>query len=115
MRIVVTGGRNWRDRGFVFSRLSIINHVTPITRLATGGATGADLFAEQWASVNGVECVKYDAEWKKNGRSAGPIRNRSMLETERPDLVVAFPGGRGTADCVRRAKAMGFKVTEVRP
>jgi hypothetical protein len=26
-----------------------------------------------------------------------------MLEDFRPDLVVAFPGGRGTADMVRRA------------
>jgi hypothetical protein len=30
-----------------------------------------------------------------------------------PDLVVAFPGGRGTADMVRRAKAAGCEVLEV--
>ena len=29
------------------------------------------------------------------------------------DLVVAFPGGPGTADMVRRARAAGIKVLEV--
>jgi hypothetical protein len=38
-----------------------------------------------------------------DGRAAGPRRNQRMLEDFRPDLVVAFPGGRGTAYMVRRA------------
>ncbi len=29
------------------------------------------------------------------------------------DLVLAFPGGRGTADCVRRARGPGIEVLEV--
>lgn len=32
----------------------------------------------------------------------------------KPDLVVAFPGGSGTADCVRRAKAAGVEVLVIR-
>ncbi|KWT72357.1 hypothetical protein APY04_0151 [Hyphomicrobium sulfonivorans] len=36
-----------------------------------------------------------------------------MLDAGRPDLVVAFVGGRGTADMVRRARAAGVKVREV--
>lgn len=45
-----------------------------------------------------------------NGKAAGPIRNQRMLDEGKPDLVVAFPGGRGTADMVRRAKAAGVPV-----
>jgi hypothetical protein len=37
------------------------------------------------------------AEWERLGRKAGPIRNQRMLEEGKPDLVVAFPGGTGTA------------------
>jgi hypothetical protein len=33
-----------------------------------------------------------------------------MLAAEHPDMVLAFPGGRGTADCVRRARARGLLV-----
>ena len=46
-------------------------------------------------------------------RGAGPERNARMLAEGRPDLVVAFPGGTGTADMVRRAKAAGVRVVEV--
>jgi UDP-N-acetylmuramoylalanine-D-glutamate ligase len=35
-----------------------------------------------------------------------------MLEREKPDLVVAFPGGRGTADMVAKARAAGVEVLE---
>jgi hypothetical protein len=36
-----------------------------------------------------------------------------MLKEFGPDVVVAFPGGRGTGDMVQRAKAHGVKVIEV--
>jgi hypothetical protein len=58
-----------------------------------------------------VEC--FPAEWDKRGRIAGPVRNALMLDVGKPDLVVVFPGGRGTADCVRQARAAGVQVIEV--
>jgi hypothetical protein len=42
----------------------------------------------------------------------GPLRNQEMLDAA-PDLVVAFPGGRRTADMVRRAKRVNVKVIEI--
>lgn len=36
-----------------------------------------------------------------------------MLDEEHIDLVVAFPGGRGTADMVRRARLNNIEVIEV--
>lgn len=36
-----------------------------------------------------------------------------MLDEGKPDLVVVFPGGTGTADMVRRAKKAGVEVIEV--
>src|SRR5216684_4086692 len=69
-----------------------------------GGATGADQFAMEWAATK-PEIKRYvcHADWETHGRAAGPIRNEKML-TWKPDLVVAFPGGVGTADMVRRAE-----------
>jgi UDP-N-acetylmuramoylalanine-D-glutamate ligase len=37
-----------------------------------------------------------------------------MLDKEHPDLVVAFPGGRGTTDMISRAKKAGVKVMEIK-
>jgi ABC-type branched-subunit amino acid transport system substrate-binding protein len=36
-----------------------------------------------------------------------------MIREGKPDAVVAFPGGRGTADMVRQARAAGIEVREV--
>ena len=53
------------------------------------------------------------ADWEKLGRKGGPIRNQLMLDEGRPDLVVAFPGRRGAADMVRRARTACIEVIEV--
>lgn len=36
-----------------------------------------------------------------------------MIDEGKPDLVVAFPGGRGTADMVNKALAAGIKVIRI--
>ena len=68
-----------------------------------GGAAGADSLARSWAAHSGVVCLTFKANWKAHGKGAGPQRNQRMLDEGRPELVVAFRGGRGTIDMVRRA------------
>ena len=41
---------------------------------------------------------------EKHGNAAGPIRNQRMLDHGKPDIVVAFPGGSGTADMVKLSR-----------
>jgi hypothetical protein len=50
------------------------------------------------------------AEWESLGRKAGPIRNQRMLTEGKPALVVAFPGGKGTANMVAQARATNVRV-----
>jgi len=69
--------------------------------------------AGDWAVERGVECLQYPADWEKLGRAAGPIRNEQMLREGKPDLVVAFPGARGTAHMVRIAREAGVRVIEI--
>jgi len=82
--------------------------------LIHGGARGADRAADEWAVVSWVVVEEYKADWKNDGRAAGPIRNQRMLDLGKPDLVIAFPGGRGTADMVKRARKAGVEVMEIR-
>jgi hypothetical protein len=77
--------------------------------LIHGAAPGADrLAAEIWQPQGGT-IEAYPADWKAHGKGAGPIRNQRMLDAK-PDIVIAFPGGSGTADMVRRARSKGLKV-----
>lgn len=62
--------------------------------------------------MNGVPLVTYPALWKQ-GKKAGPIRNAFMLKDSRPDVLVKFPGGAGTANMVLLAFHAGLRVIEV--
>ena len=84
-------------------------HPNVIIRHGACGS-GADSIADAWCVDNGVDVQPFPADWSR-GRRGGPERNRAMLTTEpRPIGVVAFPGGRGTADMVRAAEAAGVPV-----
>lgn len=120
MRVLVCGGRDFEDRSLMARTLRRFKPKVPTDDdlaehvIITGGAPGADTLAAEFAEVFGIRLRIFPADWKKHGRAAGPIRNQQMLDEGRPDLVIAFPGGRGTADMVRRARAAGVRVEEVR-
>jgi len=114
MRILITGGRDFIDRELLFDALDRLHAAHGISVLIHGDANGADRLSGEWATARGIRVEAHPADWKKHGRAAGPIRNQKMLE-EKPELVIAFPGGRGTADMVRKAKQAGLEVVMVEP
>jgi hypothetical protein len=113
MRVLVCGGRNFRDSASVFEALAAQHRESPISLIIEGGALGADEIAALWADCAGVKRRKFKADWTRLGRSAGPIRNALMIAEGRPDLVIAFPGGKGTADMIAKAKSAGIPVREI--
>jgi hypothetical protein len=78
-----------------------------------GAARGADTLAARWARRHGVPQIACPADWKTHPRAAGVLRNTSMLMEHKPHVVIAFPGGNGTADMVRKARLEGVIVIEV--
>jgi len=112
MRVLITGGRGFSDRDFLNNVLERLHAQHGFTVLIHGGASGADRLSGEWAASKGIQVVAHPANWKKHGRAAGPIRNSQMLD-EKPELVIAFPGGKGTADMVRKAKQAGLEVVMV--
>lgn len=114
MRVLICGGRDFDDWGlFTATMIDVGNKKGPITSVIAGGARGADTFAERLAKGWELPFRKYPADWKRHGRGAGHIRNQQMLDEGKPDLVVAFPGGKGTANMIERAKKAGVEVIEV--
>ena len=114
MRVLVCGGRDFCDWGLLCNTLSDIKSETPISCIIQGDAKGADWLAKAWASWFNIPTEDYPADWGKHKKAAGPIRNQKMIDEGKPGLVVAFPGGAGTADMVRRAKKHNIKVIEVK-
>jgi len=115
MKVLVCGGRDFDDAALVYATLDRIHRERGITGLIEGGARGADTAAYSWAKVHDLHDRTYRADWNKHGKAAGPIRNAHMLADGNPDLVVAFPGGNGTAHMKRIAREAGVEVLEIEP
>ena len=114
--VLVCGGRDYEDIDRVYAVLDGIHAKAPIASIIHGGAKGADKLAGSWAFFRDLVPERiYRANWADLGKAAGPLRNQQMLDKEAVDLVIAFPGGRGTADMVRRARKAGVPVREIQP
>ena len=117
MKVLVTGGRTFNDRSWLWAGLDLLHGMQPISELIEGGATGADVRAGEWARARGVKCTVVPAEWGQHSRGlkagqknpAGMIRNNTMAAML-PDIVLATPGGAGTAHMVGLAKKRGLRV-----
>lgn len=98
----------------VWSCLDRVAKRMDITAVRHGDARGADKLADDWAIIESIPVERMPADWKGNGGAAGPIRNSEMLKREPvPVAAVAFPGGTGTADMVKKCKRAGVPVWEV--
>lgn len=113
MRVLICGGRDLNDANWINKLDEYSEHYGPFTHVIQGGATGADAIAKRWAELCRIPTTEYRAAWQKYGKLAGPLRNQRMLDEGKPDLVLALPGGRGTADMVMRATVSGLPVIDV--
>lgn len=105
MRVLVCGGREFTNWLYISRALDIVHEARPVEMLIHGGARGVDTLAGYWAHKRGIYRRVFPAAWIDEGPAAGPIRNRRMLIEGNPELVIAFPGGRGTANMVAQAIA----------
>ena len=120
MRVLVCGGRRYgnpnlpdweRERATVWRYLGYLD--TRVKAIIHGAAAGADSIAGEWARENGIPEEAYPADWERHGTRAGYLRNVQMLEEGKPDLVIAFPGGKGTRMMIDIAKRGNVMVIEV--
>jgi hypothetical protein len=108
--LIVCGGRDYEDSRTIWRTLDEVRWKRGIAKIKHGGCrTGADAIAHGWAEKYGIPVEVFDADWEAHGKAAGPMRNQKMADSG-ADGCIAFPGGRGTADMIRRAEAAGIPV-----
>jgi len=110
--LIVSGDRNWTDREKIRQVLTEFNPQT--TLLVEGGARGADSLARQEGRKLGFEVITVKADWYKYGKAAGPIRNKVMYDTYKPDGILAFHSNiaesKGTKHMIELAEKGGTPV-----
>lgn len=127
-RIGVTGGRDYNDQVVVAT--AIASNALAGDIIVHGAARGADTLAHTAAPLFDCRPEPHRAQWEapcrdacapnhrreRNGRTccpaAGNYRNQEMVDSGL-DLLLAFPGGDGTADMVKRARRAGVEVIEI--
>lgn len=128
LRIGVTGGRDYDSWHSVVHAL---RQMPENAVLVHGAASGADRLCAEWWDMQGRTAEPHPADWTapcrptcKNGHrrtrpdgsdycpAEGNYRNQRMVDSGL-DLLIAFPGGRGTADMVGRCKVAGVRVLEM--
>ncbi len=117
-RLLVCGGRFFQDYFYLDlvlkeQRIKLRKKGRPIKVIIHGAASGADSMAGAWAEKKGIKVLSFYPNWSKYGKAAGPIRNQQMLDEGKPNLVIAFEGGTGTNDMIKKARKVGIKVIEI--
>lgn len=120
MNVLVCGGRDFHDYDKVKRVLDEVLGWSPTAkvRIVAGGATGADEDAVRWAKERGQDYIEYPIarslaereakggnclyDFETHGRPAGILRNQLMLDREKIEQGVVFPGGNGTHDMLTR-------------
>lgn len=115
---LICGGRDFADQiMFDDVMVRLLGMFGCPEKVVHGAAKGADAMADEWAHRMAIEAIACPADWEAHGRAAGPLRNAWMLTNYQPKRVVAFPGGRGTANMVSTARGWHPKIEliEIKP
>ena len=100
MKIAIIGSRSITDA-------DIGKYVSAGDEIVSGGATGIDTLAAEYAKRNGLKLTVFLPEYEKYGRAAPIVRNKQIVDYA--DKVVALWNGssRGTLSVIKYAEKMG--------
>lgn len=110
-KFIFTGGRDYKDKDTVARILASITGGIDFHVAVGCCPTGLDKFVRDL--VPKEFRTVYKADWKQFDRAAGPKRNREMVLANPGAIVIAFPGGAGTNNCVHNALGRKHIVMQV--
>ena len=111
IKVIIAGGRNFENYILLkFKCNAILKEINDEIQIVSGGAKGADALGERYAKERGFICKRFEADWDKNGKAAGAIRNSEMAKYA--DCLIAFWDGKsaGTKDMITKAEKFNLNV-----
>lgn len=113
MKIIIAGPRDFPgnlDHLKQVIKEARIHAAFRMESIVSGGATGVDALGEEWAREKKKICKKFEADWNKYGKAAGPIRNNQMTEYAGGGIFLWDKQSRGTKHCIDAAIKGKLKV-----
>jgi hypothetical protein len=105
MKVIIAGSRNIDDYSLIVEAVERSGY--NITEVVSGCAVGIDRLGERWAIANNIPIKEMPADWNRNGKAAGPMRNRDMAEYADAAIVIwdgKSPGSRNMVENMIRRK-----------
>jgi hypothetical protein len=109
MKTIIAGSRNI-VRAEVLLAMTLCPFVNEITTVVSGTAKGVDRAGEDWAADNGINVVRFPADWKRYKLGAGKIRNKQMAEFSEALIAVWDGKSSGTKNMIAEAIHLKLKV-----
>lgn len=104
--VAVVGSRGFNDYDLFLDKIRLYtkNIEDDITFVSGGAPSGADFLIEKFCREHDMPIIVYKANWDKDGRSAGFMRNITIIA--KANYVIAFWDGksRGTEHSITLAK-----------
>lgn len=103
---IIAGGRDFSDYNLLESEANKLD----IDIVVCGMAKGADSLGMKYAQDYKIGLKKFPADWSRNGKAAGPIRNKEMGDYA--DALLAFWDGKshGTAHMIDYMRKLNKEV-----
>jgi hypothetical protein len=116
-RVIFSGPRDATVVDDVETVLRNLFTRNPQIEIVVGDAPGVDGIVRDWAVRNSVPIKVFRADWNKNGRAAGPMRNKRMAEYGTSLVAFQYLGRKtpGTQSMIREAakKQLHTMIVEV--
>jgi len=114
MKVIIAGSRNIEDYPLVAQAMQRCGF--DVTEVVCGMANGIDKLGEQWAIANNISVKEMPANWNRDGKAAGPIRNRDMAKYADAAVIIwdgKSPGSRNMInEMIRHKKPYFVQMTE---
>lgn len=103
IKLVVVGSRTFKKKKLLYSYIDKLRKKCTVVEIISGGAKGADIFAECYAKDNNIPFKLFKPKWNQYGNYAGLKRNIEMVLEG--DKVLAFWDGKskGTKHTIKKA------------
>lgn len=116
-RVIIAGTRTFTDYTLLQRECNHLLSEKQCTHnivVVSGTARGADTLGERYARERGFQLRRFPADWDKDGKKAGMLRNYRMAD--KADALIAFWDGtsRGTANMIDIARKKKLPVRVIR-
>lgn len=114
IRVIIAGGRDFNNYALLEEKCDFYLKNQNKIEIVCGLAKGADLLGKRYGRERGYLVTDFPADWNKNGKGAGPIRNQQMADYATHLIAFWDQKSRGTKDMIDRATDKGLTVRVVR-